>query len=320
MPTPQAGKRLLIVHYSQTNQLTRAVDALLAPLRNQQDIELVEARITPRTPYRFPWRFLDFLDVFPESVYMDPPEIAPPNFDPDEHFDLIILAYQVWFLSPSLPMTGFLHSESARVLRGKPVITLIACRNMWLTAQAKMVATLAKRGAYVLDNIVLVDSAPAWSTFITTPRWLLTGRKEAFWKIFPSAGVSAQDIADTARFGRALRNALPSLPAQPKQALLQGLAAARVDPRYIASERIGHRSFLLWGRLLRALGPPHSTVRRFVLVLYAFFLALMIMTVVPITLFFAILLRPFVGERLKTAARHLEGPSGSNADRCTEYL
>lgn len=320
MSTPRAGKRVLIVHYSQTNQLTRAVEAFLAPLRNQQGIELVEARIAPQTPYRFPWRFLDFLDVFPESVYMDPPEMAPPTFDPDEHFDLIVLAYQVWFLSPSLPMTGFLHSEAARVLAKKPVITLIACRNMWLTAQAKMVAALAQRGAYVLDNIVLVDNGPAWSTFITTPRWLLTGRKEAFWKIFPGAGVSAQDIVNTARFGRALRDALPTLPAQPKQALLQGLAAARVDPRYIASERIGHRSFLLWGRLLRAVGPPHSTVRRGLLVVYALFLALMIVTVVPITLSLAILLRPLIRGRLQTAARLLEGPSGSNSDRCAEYL
>ncbi|MHB8254595.1 MAG: dialkylresorcinol condensing enzyme [Acidiferrobacter sp.] len=320
MSTPQMGKRLLVVHYSQTGQLTRAVDAFLAPLKNQQGIEIVEARIAPRMPYRFPWRFLDFLDVFPESVYMDPPEMAPATFNPDEHFDLIILAYQVWFLSPSLPMTGFLYSESARVLAGKPVITLIACRNMWLTAQAKMVNALTQRGAYLLDNVVLVDSGPAWSTFITTPRWLLTGRKGPFWKIFPSAGVSTQDIEGAVRFGRALRDALPTLPEQPKQALLYGLGAVHVDPRYIASERIGHRSFLLWGRLLRAVGPPNSPWRRSILVLYALFLTLMIMTVVPITLSLAILLRPFLRARLKSAASRLEGPSGSNSDRSAQYL
>ncbi len=320
MAPSHAAKRILVVHYSQTGQLTRAVQSFVAPLRECPDIEVVDAAITPREPYRFPWSFLDFLDAFPESVYLDPPAIAPVAFDPDEHFDLIILAYQVWFLSPSLPITGFLHSDAARVLAGRPVITLIACRNMWLTAEAKMVALLERRGAWLIDNVVLVDRGPPWSTFITTPRWLLTGRKDAFWKIFPEAGVSVADIEGAARFGRALRAALPSLPEKPMQSLLGGLGAVRVDPRYIASERIGHRSFLIWGRLLRRIGPPGSRPRRAALVFYAVFLATMIITVLPLTLMVAWLLRPFLSGRLRAAARRLEAPSGSNRDRCGEFL
>lgn len=320
MATSRAAKRLLVIHYSQTGQLTRVVDAFLAPLKGQAGIEVVEASIAPCVPYPFPWPFLDFLDVFPESVYMDPPEMAPVDFDPDAHFDLVILAYQVWFLSPSLPVTGFLHSAAARVLKGKPVITLIGCRNMWLTAQAKLAEVLSERGAHLLDNVVLVDSGPAWSTFVTTPRWLLTGRKGPFWKIFPGAGIGDGDIRDAARFGKALRDALPSLPARPQDPLLRGLGAVCVDPRYIASERIGHRSFRLWGRVLRALGPPGTPLRRVVLVFYALFLAVMIITIVPITLLLALLLRPFLRNRLNAAARRLEQPSGSNRDRCAQYL
>ncbi len=320
MAASQAAKRVLVVHYSQTGQLARAVQSFTAPLRACPGIEVVDAPIVPREPYRFPWRFLDFLDTFPECVYLDPPAIAPVAFDPDERFDLIILAYQVWFLSPSLPMTGFLGSDAARVLAGKPVITLIACRNMWLTAEAKMVALLERCGARLIDNVVLVDRGPPWSTFITTPRWLLTGRKDAFWKIFPEAGVSAADIEGAARFGRALSVALPLLSGAPTQSLLRGLGAVRVDPRYIASERIGHRSFLLWGRLLRRIGPPGSRPRRAVLVLYAVFLATMIVTVLPLTLAAAWLLRPFLSGRLREAARRLEAPSGSECDRCGDFL
>ncbi len=320
MAASQAAKRVLVVHYSQTGQLTRVVESFVAPLRGCAGVELVEAAITPREDYPFPWRFLDFLDVFPESVYMDPPEMAPPSFDPDEPFDLVILAYQVWFLSPSLPMTGFLHSEAARVLAGKPVITVIACRNMWLTAQAKVVALLERRGARLIDNVVLIDKGPPWSTFITTPRWLLTGRKGPFWKIFPAAGVSAADIRDAGRFGRALAEALPFLQARPTQSLLHGLGAAHVDPRYIASERIGHRSFRIWGRILRAIGPPKSRLRRIALAFYAAFLVLMILTVLPVTLAVNRLLRPFLHRRLKAAARVLEAPSGSDCGRCGEFL
>jgi len=320
MSTTGAVKRILVIYYSQTGQLARVVESFLAPLGGRTDVEIVKVCVTPKAPYRFPWRFLDFLDCFPESIFMDPPEMAPFDFDPDAHFDLVVLAYQVWFLSPSLPITGFLRSEAARVLTGKPVITLIACRNMWLTAQAKVVATLRERGAYLIDNVVLVDGGPAWSTFITTPRWLLTGRKGPFWKIFPGAGVSDADIHKAARFGRALRDALPMLSVRTRESLLRGLVAVRVDPRYIASERIGHRSFLLWGRLCRALGGPGAPLRRSVLILYAFVLAVMILTIVPLTFLLAMLLRPFVHKRLLAAALRLEAPSGSAAERYVDYI
>ncbi len=48
--------------------------------------------------------------------------------------------------------------------------------------------------AKLIDNIVLIDQGSSLSTFITTPRWMLTGRRNAFWKIFPKAGVSKEDI------------------------------------------------------------------------------------------------------------------------------
>ena len=67
--------------------------------------------------YPFPWNLYRFFDVFPECVNHEPPEIEKPQFNPDDKFDLVILAYQVWFLAPSLPIQGFLQSEYAKVLR-----------------------------------------------------------------------------------------------------------------------------------------------------------------------------------------------------------
>src|SRR3989304_2795692 len=180
--------RILALYCSQTGQITRVVRSMMAPLEGRADIQIVWQNLQPKRPYPFPWPFLDFLDVFPESVHMVPPEMEPVSFDPDSHFDLIILAYQVWFLSPSLPVTGFLKSSAARVLKGKPVITVIACRNMWLSAQEKVKAMLTSLGARLIDNVVLVDQGPPWTTFVTTPRWLLTGKKDGFWGIFPAAG------------------------------------------------------------------------------------------------------------------------------------
>jgi len=317
--TERVKTRILVISYSQTGQLTRVADSMMGPLGLDPDVEIVWQHLEPKIPYPFPWGFLSFLDVFPEAVFMDPPELADLSFDPDSHFDLVVLAYQVWFLSPSLPMTAFLRSSHAKVLRGMPVVTLIACRNMWLTAHAKMQKALATCGATLIDNIVLTDRGAPWSTFITTPRWLLTGKKAGFWRIFPAAGVAEADIAAAARFGRALRDQRSALGLRPARSLLQGLQAVTVDPRYIASERVGHRSFLVWGRLLRALGPPGTQPRRTVLIFYAFFLATMILTVVPITWFFATLLHPVLKARLARAATDLERPSGCGVEHLADY-
>lgn len=312
--------RILVIYYSQSGQLTRAVQSMMAPLGNHPDFEVVWQRVEPAPPYPFPWGFFSFLDAFPESVYLDPPRLKPMAFDPDAQFDLVILAYQVWYLSPSLPITGFLKSPAARVLKDKPVITFIACRNMWLTAQEKAKALLAERGARLIDNVVLVDQGPAWATFVTTPRWLLTGDKSGFWGIFPPAGVSDADIAGAARFGRALVDSRHLIQSGLNTPLLSGLGAVKVNPGYIAGERIAHRSFQVWGRLLRAIGGPGHPARRAVLLVYLVFLITLILTVVPLGVALRALLRPVFKQRMDREVLQLERPSGSGAERLRQYV
>lgn len=311
--------RILVLYYSQTGQLTRAARAMLAPLGARRDVEIVWQELRPVTPYPFPWSFFRFLDVFPECVYLDPAPIAPVAFDPDARFDLIVLAYQVWFLSPSPPITAFLQSPAARVLKDRPVITLIACRNMWLSAQEKIRALLAARGARLIDNVVLVDQGPPWATFVTTPRWLLTGRQDGFWGVFPPAGVSADAIAAAARFGCALVDALAKPLGDARGSLLHGLRAVKVNPGYIAGEKIAHRSFLLWGRLLRGVGLPGHPARRALLLLYVVFLVAMILSVLPLSLLARALLRPLLRSRLDAEVARLEQPSGSSTERMARY-
>jgi hypothetical protein len=308
--------RILVLYYSQTGQLTRAVQSMLAPLANRPDVEIVWQNLEPVEPFPFPWGFFRFFDTFPECVYLDPPPLKPLTFGPEAHFDLVVLAYQVWFLSPSLPITAFLKSPAASVLRDTPVITFIACRNMWLSAQEKVKKLLAGLGARHMDNVVLTDQGPSWATFITTPRWVLTGKKDGFWGIFPPAGVSDADIASAERFGRALVNSL-SLLKSTNGPLFSGLGAAKVNPGLVAGEKIAHRSFMLWGRLLRAIGPPGNPLRRVVLVAYILFLVSMILTVLPVSMLVRALLRPVLRERLDAEVARLEGPSGSSTERLT---
>lgn len=279
------------MHFSQTGQVARAARRLAAPLAQAHDVELVEEVLRPRRPYPFPWPFWRFLDAMPETVLLEPPELEPLSVRPDEHFDLVVLAYQVWYLAPAGPMTAFLKGEAGRqLLRGRPVVTVIACRNMWLSAQETVKRLIGDAGGQLRDNVVFTDRGSALASFITTPRWLLTGRRDAFWGL-PAAGVAEEDIANADRFGRALLAALRADRERVAAPMLAGLGAASVDPRLIFSERAGQRAFSVWSRLIRLGGPPGAAGRAPLLALFCVYLVTMILVVVPPSLLLQRLLR-----------------------------
>lgn len=312
-------KRVLVLSYSQTGQLAAITASIVAPLQTDPHIDVHLETLQPRHPFPFPWPLLQFLDAFPESVHLSPAELRPPTLDGSENFDLIILPWQVWFLAPSQPITAFLKLPLAkRLLAGKPVVSVIACRNMWLLAYEKMRALLAENGARLIDNVVLTDRAPTLITLITTPLWLLTGRRDAMPGL-PPAGVAASEIARCSRFGNALRDALLDGRETRDAPLLKGLQAVDANPRLLTSERAGTRSFEVWGRLLRATGAPGALVRRPLLMLYLLFLTLMILTIVPISLFVQALLHPLLTRRLAHLKAHYEQPSGSGSERLAQY-
>jgi hypothetical protein len=303
-------KRVLLVHFSQTGQLARVSRRLVAPLAEAGDVELVEEVLRPLRPYPFPWSFWRFLDAMPESVLLDPPALAPLSVRPEEHFDLIILAYQVWYLAPSGPITAFLKSDAGRrLLRGRPVVTVIACRNMWLVAQETVKRLIAEAGGRLCDNAVFTDCGGTLATLVTTPRWMLTGRRDAFLGL-PAAGVGDEEIAGADRFGRALLAALRVGRERDGAPMLAGLGAASVDSRLIFSERAGHRAFSVWSRVIRLGGRPGSAARLPLLALFCVYLVAMILVIVPPSLLVQRLLRPLLARRLESQRAYFELPSG----------
>lgn len=301
-------KRVLLVQFSQTGQLARIARELTAPLAQAGDIELVVEELQPRRPYPFPWPAWRFLDAMPESVLLDPPDLEPLSEKARGHFDLVILAYQVWFLAPSGPITAFLKSY-AELLRGRPVVTIVGCRNMWLTAQETVKRLIGEAGGELRDNVVFTDQGSTLATFITTPRWLLTGKRDAFWGL-PSAGVAESEIAGAARFGHALVSALRGDRERAGAPMLAGMGAAKVDPRLIFSERAGSRAFGVWSRIIRLGGRQGSAARIPLLALFCVYLVAMILVVVPPSLVLQRLLRPLLARKLQSAKAYFEAPSG----------
>ncbi|MGE0010897.1 MAG: dialkylresorcinol condensing enzyme [Azoarcus sp.] len=311
-------KNVLVVHYSQSGQLSDVVSALLRPLEDA-GIHVHQEILRPQTPFPFPWPFFRFLDAFPESVRLDPRPNLPLTIAPDQPFDLVILAWQVWYLSPSQPVTAFLQSdEGKRLLAGKPVVSVVACRNMWMTAYDKLVTLLEAAGARLTDHIAFTDNANPLATFITTPRWMFTGRRDRFLGL-PAAGVTPAETAGAARFGHALVTALARDEERSGPPMLTGLCAASVNPRLVISERAGQRAFRVWSGLVRLFGKPGQLRRVPALALFATYLIVLIITVVPLSLVLQRSFAPLLRTRLDALRAHYEQPSGSGNARMTEH-
>jgi hypothetical protein len=159
------------------------------------------------------------------------------------------------------------------------------------------------------DNVAFIDGGGTLATFITTPRWLLTGRRDAFWGL-PAAGVAEQEIAKADRFGAALLAALRAGREHEGAPMLAGMGAARVDSRLIFSERAAQRAFSVWSRLIRLGGAPGSITRVPMLALFSVYLVAMILAVVPTSLLVQRITRPLFAKRLRSLQAYYEQPSG----------
>ena len=302
-------RKVLAINYSQTGQLSRILQSISQPISQSEKIEFDVVNIEPAKPFPFPWPFLQFFRIFPETVAMQPVELKPINTK-YQQYDLIILSYQVWFLSPSLPITSFLQSETAKSLfANTPVVTVIGCRGMWLMAQEKVKAQLTSLKATLLDNIVLSDDCGAFFSFLATPMWMLTGNKKPLSWV-PAAGVSEKDIEESERFGVAIKNRLETDPTPLQQSMLKGLSAVTINEKLIASERVANHSFNIWSKILRKIGPQQSTRRALGLCVYVLFLLTLILTVVPISALIKKLIAPLTKDKISEQKRYFAEPSG----------
>ena len=283
---------------------------LCAPLAEADDVELHELLLRPLRPYPFPWPILRFFDTFPETIYLDPPEMAPFGIDPQVRYDLVILGYQVWFLSPSGPTTGFLKSPEARaLLADTPVVTVIACRDMWLMAQERVKEFLAKAQARLVGNAVLIDEGGSIGSLLATPLWMMTGsRGPHLGGLIPRAGVKPEEIDASRRFGERMLVRLRQ--GDLDTSLLRGLSAVKVNTRLIATEKAARRSFLAWGALLRLLGRQGAVARKPVVLIYIFFLIGLLVTVLPLSMLLKTLSAPLLRGRIAAQQAYFSQPSG----------
>ncbi len=256
-------KKALVVYYTQSGQLKDIFDSVCGPM--QDDFDFTYEELKPDPAYPFPWTGMSFYQAFPESVQEIPCRLKPFSFDPEEDFDLVILAYQVWYLSASIPFTSFLKSEAAsRVLKGKPVITIIGCRNMWMMAQERVKKQIYALGGNLVGNIVLTDKHHNLVSVITIARWMLKGEKHGkglYGKLFPKSGVADTDIREAEKFGIVISNAFKSNDPEGLQDALLDKGAVEIKPVLMTIEKRGFMMFKPWSKFVLKKGASGDPAR-----------------------------------------------------------
>lgn len=301
-------KKVLVVYYSQTGQLESVLKSFTSKL-GDEEIKVDMRAIKPKVAYPFPWPFYTFFDEFPEAVQMDGCEIEALE-DLQEDYDLIILGYTVWYMAPSIPMTAFLQSAQAKkILKNKPVVTVVACRDMWVLAQEKVKTMLGGLEARVIDHVALTDQSGAVLSLVTLPMWMLTGNKKYF-SALPQAGIMQENIDNCVRFGERLNAALKEDKEKKPEAMLKNLGAVVVNAKLIATEKIAHRSFLIWTKLIKYSGKKYSFGRKVTITIYFAFLVLLLLSVVPLNILARKILNIFQKEKLRAMEEKYELPSG----------
>lgn len=273
--------KILVLYYTQTGQLRQILDSILSGIREKAEVHY--GVIEPVKPFPFPWKALQFFDAMPETVAHLPAPVKPlPEHILNQDYDLIIFGYQPWFLNPSQPTTAFLQSEYARVFNGKPVVTVVGCRNMWLHAQEKVKEYLEAANAKLVGNIVLTDTNPNLVSLLTVIRWSFKGQKHAS-GMLPAAGVQDRDIADASRFGHIIYKHLNENNLIDLQRELLMQKAVLLKPGLVVLEQRGIKNFRKWAKFIREKGGPGDPNRAGRVLLFKNLLLVAIFILSPIS-------------------------------------
>jgi hypothetical protein len=298
-------KNILVVYYTQSGQLKDIADSIARPFMDSDKYHLAYHEIKMEEEFPFPWSGESFFGAFPDTFNQEIHPVKPVSQEIlSTNFDLILLHYQVWYLTPSIPINSFIHSNDGRqLLHGKPVVTVSGSRNMWLLAQEKVKKSLKEVGAKLVGNVALVDHAPNLISVVTIVDWMFTGVKRRYLGLFPLPGVADKDILDSQKFGEIIQKHLEDGSLETLQTSLVANHAVKVKPFLLSVDQKGNRIFSKWASVMR----KYPQQRKIHLKLFNYYLLVALYVVSPIVFIFHKLSYPFWRKSFLKEKHYYEG-------------
>ena len=277
-------KRILVVYYSQSGQLRRILDKITNQL---EDCEIEHFQIDLEHKFPFPWNRKEFFAAMPDCVneVSYPLTNSRPNHD---DYDLIILGYQVWFLSPSIPFTSFLKSDwGSRLLNGKKVMTVIGGRNMWVMAHESVKKSLKSLNSTLIGNVALMDRSPNLISVVTIIYWLFHNKTGRLLNLFPTPGVKDEDINKGETIGKELNSSLKENSFSELQNKIVATKGVALKHDIISMETKAKRVFMVWAYIINGFSKMGIFPKKIALLIFEIYLYLVILLISPLISIFS---------------------------------
>lgn len=298
-------KNVLVIYYSQSGQLQSIAQSIAKPLVASNDVNVVFHEIQLEKPFPFPWNKEAFFDAFPESFLQIPTALKPvPEEIVNTKFDLILFHYQVWYLSPSIPINSFLKSSEAKKLfNNTPVVTISGSRNMWVMAQEKIKVLLKNNNAQLKGNIALVDRVGNLISVITIVEWMFSGVKKKYLGIFPLPGVSDKDIVESSKFGEIILSDLKKGNFEELQPKLVQVGAVKISSYLVSVDRTANKIFRKWSNFINTKKESRKTWLK----LFNIYLLLAIWLISPIVYILHVFSHPWNKRKREKEIQYYQG-------------
>ncbi|MGC5744693.1 dialkylrecorsinol condensing enzyme DarA [Chryseobacterium sp. NFX27] len=298
-------KNILIIYYSQTGQLEDIVKNMAQPFEaKKEEYDVTYYNIQLKEDFPFPWPGDVFFNTFPESYLQIPKEIFPPSEEIlNKKYDLILFGYQVWYLTPSIPVISFLKSGFAeKILKDTDVVTISGTRNMWMLSQEKLKVYLRDLGARLVGNIALVDRHDNYTSVLTILRWLTTGQKEKS-GILPAAGISNEEISGSVKYGNIIEKHFSNGNLSGLQPDLVQNGAVEIRPFLVRVEKVGNKIFTIWSNLIIKKKEKRPLLIKF----FKVYLMAAIWIISPVVLVLHLLTTPIFWSKRQKQKTYLQG-------------
>ncbi|MEL1253889.1 dialkylresorcinol condensing enzyme DarA [Flavobacterium sp. DGU38] len=298
-------KNVLVIFYSQSGQLKSIAQNIAKPFLNSEEIKITFHEILLEKPFPFPWNKDSFFDAFPESFLQIPTALKPVSDEIlNTNFDLILFHYQVWYLSPSIPINSFLRSaEGKKILNNTPVVTINGSRNMWFMAQEKIKVLLKEANAQLIGNIALVDRVGNLISVLTIVEWMFSGVKKKYLGFFPLPGVSEKDIQESTKFGDIILSHFNQNKLNDLQPRLVAADAVRISPYLVTVDKTANKIFNKWSNFIY----KNPKKRKQLLKIFYVYLFLAIWLISPIVYILHLISYPFKLKTIKKETQYYQG-------------
>ncbi len=298
-------KNVLVIFYSQSGQLKSIAQNIAKPFFNSDEIKVTFHEIQLEKPFPFPWNKESFFDAFPESFLQIPTALKPVSDEIlNTKFDLILFHYQVWYLSPSIPVNSFLKSEeSKKILNNTPVVTISGSRNMWIMGQEKIKVLLKEANAQLVGNIALVDRVGNLISVLTIVEWMFSGVKKKYLGFFPLPGVSEKDIQESTKFGDIILSHFSQNKLNNVQPKLVAADAVRISPYLVTVDKTANKIFNKWSNFIH----KNPKKRKQLLKIFYIYLFLAIWLISPIVYILHLVSYPFKLKTIKKQTQYYQG-------------